>query len=163
MMRLKVFSIFIFSIFNLLYPQDQLTGIILDNNSGLPLENVTVFNSDTNQISYSDNKGSFEIILTNPESEIVFFLEGYNLISDFYSDSAELIEVKLIPKIEELSEVIVRANLKRIFQIKRMEDVVGTRIYAGKKNEVILLDVSMANLASNNARQIYNQIPGLNI
>ena len=163
MMRLKVFSIFIFSIFNLLYPQDQLTGIILDNNSGLPLENVTVFNSDTNQISYSDNKGSFEIILTNPESEIVFFLEGYNLISGFYSDSAELIEVKLIPKIEELSEVIVRANLKRIFQIKRMEDVVGTRIYAGKKNEVILLDVSMANLASNNARQIYNQIPGLNI
>ena len=163
MMRLKVFSIFIFSVFNLLYPQDQLTGIILDNNSGLPLENVTVFNSDTNQISYSDNKGSFEIILTNPESEIVFFLEGYNLVSDFYSDSEELIEVKLIPKIEELSEVIVRANLKRIFQIKRMEDVVGTRIYAGKKNEVILLDVSMANLASNNARQIYNQIPGLNI
>ena len=101
MMRLKVFSIFIFSIFNLLYPQDQLTGIILDNNSGLPLENVTVFNSDTNQISYSDNKGSFEIILTNPESEIVFFLEGYNLISDFYSDSAELIEVKLIPKTHE--------------------------------------------------------------
>ena len=45
----------------------------------------------------------------------------------------KLIEVKLIPKIEELSEVIVRANLKRIFQIKRMEDVVGTRIYAGKK------------------------------
>ena len=49
MMRLKVFSILFFSIFNLLYPQDQLTGIILDNNSGLPLENVTVFNSDTNQ------------------------------------------------------------------------------------------------------------------
>ena len=28
---------------------------------------------------------------------------------------------------------------------------------------MILLDLSMANLASNNARQIYNQIPGLNI
>ena len=163
MMRLKVFSILFLSFFNVLFSQEQLTGIVLDSDTNLPLENVTVFNSDINQVSYSNYDGSFEIILNNPESEIIFFLEGYNLKSDFYSKSDESIEVKLIPRIEELSEVIVRANLKRIFQIKRMEDVVGTRIYAGKKNEVILLDVSMANLASNNARQIYNQIPGLNI
>jgi len=162
-MRLKVFSILFFSIFNLLFSQEQLNGIILDNDTNLPLENVTVFNSDINQVSYSNDDGSFEIILNSPESEIIFFLEGYNIISDFYSYSEKPIEVKLIPKIEELSEVVVRANLKRIFQIKKMEDIVGTRIYAGKKNEVILLDVSMANLASNNARQIYNQIPGLNI
>ena len=162
-MRLKVFSILFFSIFNLLFSQEQLNGIILDNDTNLPLENVTVFNSDINQVSYSNDDGSFEIILNSPESEIIFFLEGYNIISDFYSYSEKPIEVKLIPKIEELSEVVVRANLKRIFQIKKMEDIVGTRIYAGKKNEVILLDVSMANLASNNASQIYNQIPGLNI
>ena len=73
------------------------------------------------------------------------------------------VTLKLIPKIEELNEVVVRGYLKKIFQIKRMEDVEGTQIYAGKKNEVILIDVSMANLASNNARQIFNQIPGLNI
>ncbi len=163
MMRLKVFSLIFLSSFSLLLSQEQLNGIILDDSTDLPLENVTVFNSDTNQISYSNNNGYFEIILNNPESEIVFFLEGYNLVSNFYSAGEEQISIKLIPKLEELSEVVVRANLKRIFQIRRMEDVVGTRIYAGKKNEVILLDVSMANLASNNARQIYNQIPGLNI
>ena len=163
MMRLKVFSLVFLSSFSLLLSQEQLNGIILDDSTDLPLENVTVFNSDTNQISYSNNNGYFEIILNNPESEIVFFLEGYNLVSNFYSAGEEQISIKLIPKLEELSEVVVRANLKRIFQIRRMEDVVGTRIYAGKKNEVILLDVSMANLASNNARQIYNQIPGLNI
>tara|TARA_B100000927_G_scaffold291307_1_gene292828 strand:- start:20375 stop:22789 length:2415 start_codon:yes stop_codon:yes gene_type:complete len=162
-MRLKVFSLIFLSSFSLLLSQEQLNGIILDDSTDLPLENVTVFNSDTNQISYSNNNGYFEIILNNPESEIVFFLEGYNLVSNFYSAGEEQISIKLIPKLEELSEVVVRANLKRIFQIRRMEDVVGTRIYAGKKNEVILLDVSMANLASNNARQIYNQIPGLNI
>ena len=44
-----------------------------------------------------------------------------------------------------------------------MLDFEGTSVFAGKKNEVILLDLSMANMASNNARQIYNQIPGLNI
>ena len=57
---------------------------------------------------------------------------------------------------------MVRANKKKIFQIKRMQDYEGTSVFAGKKRS-ILLDLSMANLASNNARQIYNQIPGLNI
>jgi Fe(3+) dicitrate transport protein len=93
-------------------------------------------------------------------------MEGYALLTKLYSPQAsgsKDVTLKLIPKIEELNEVVVRGNLKKIFQIKRMEDVEGTRIYAGKKNEVILIDVSMANLASNNARQIYNQIPGLNI
>ena len=44
-----------------------------------------------------------------------------------------------------------------------MKDFEETSVFAGKKNEVILIELSMANLASNNARQIYNQIPGLNI
>ena len=101
------------------------------------------------------------------ETEVVFYLEGYNLLSNLYNSNLSVLNesenIRLFPKVETLSEVIVRGNLKKIFQIKRMEDIEGTRIYAGKKNEVILLDVSMANLASNNARQIYNQIPGLNI
>ena len=147
--------------------QESLDGIILDNNSDLPLVNVTVFNSNTNQISYSDINGNFKIGISPNETEVVFYLEGYNLLSNLYNSNLSVLNesenIRLFPKVETLSEVIVRADLKKIFQIKRMEDVEGTRIYAGKKNEVILLDVSMANLASNNARQIYNQIPGLNI
>jgi Fe(3+) dicitrate transport protein len=147
--------------------QESLVGIILDNNSNSPLVNVTVFNSNTNEISYSDIDGNFKIDINSNETEVVFYLEGYNLLSNLYNPNLsvlnESIKIRLIPKVEILSEVVVRANLKKIFQIKRMEDIEGTRIYAGKKNEVILIDVSMANLASNNARQIYNQIPGLNI
>jgi Fe(3+) dicitrate transport protein len=44
-----------------------------------------------------------------------------------------------------------------------MQDFEKTAIYAGKKTEVILVQQSMANLAANNARQIFNQVPGLNI
>jgi len=44
-----------------------------------------------------------------------------------------------------------------------MRDFENTAIYAGKKTEVIIIEQSMANLAANNARQIFNQIPGLNI
>ena len=73
------------------------------------------------------------------------------------------LDIKLSSRVEQLNEVVVRANKKKIFQIRRMKDFEETSVFAGKKNEVILLELSMANLASNNARQIYNQIPGLNI
>ena len=166
-MRLKVFKILFITVsFNLLFSQEKINGIVLNESTNIPLENVTIFNSSSNEIFYTNSDGEFTITISSSETEINFFLEGYNLLTEFFSpkiSESGNITIKLIPRIEELNEVIVRGNLKRIFQIKRMEDVDGTRIYAGKKNEVILIDVSMANLASNNARQIYNQIPGLNI
>ncbi len=45
----------------------------------------------------------------------------------------------------------------------KLQDVSGTAIYAGKKTEVINLKYINANLATNNTRQIYARIPGLNI
>ena len=45
----------------------------------------------------------------------------------------------------------------------KLSDVSGTSIYAGKKTEVIYLKNINANLATNNTRQIYARIPGLNI
>jgi Fe(3+) dicitrate transport protein len=45
----------------------------------------------------------------------------------------------------------------------RLRDVMGTAIYAGKKTEVIYLKNINANLATNNTRQIYARIAGLNI
>lgn len=45
----------------------------------------------------------------------------------------------------------------------KLNDISGTSIYAGKKTEVIYLKNINANLATNNTRQIYARIPGLNI
>ncbi len=39
----------------------------------------------------------------------------------------------------------------------------GTAIYEAKKSEVIVLSDVTANLATNNSRQIYSKVPGLNI
>ena len=69
----------------------------------------------------------------------------------------------LKPLVEDLSEVVISAKKREVFQLSRLKDFEKTAIYAGKKTEVILVEQSMANLASNNARQIYSQIPGLNI
>ena len=45
----------------------------------------------------------------------------------------------------------------------RLKDIEGTSVYAGKKTELIQMNNINANLATNNTRQIYARIPGLNI
>ena len=164
MKKLKGFSLILVFIYTSAFSQIKFSGYIYDAATDIGLNNVSVFNPETNEISYSDKDGYYEIIINNYDSEISFYLEGYNLYNKVFASSENKTnDIKLSSNIEMLNEVILRANKKRIFQIRRMKDIEETKIYAGKKNEVILLELSMANLASNNARQIYNQIPGLNI
>jgi Fe(3+) dicitrate transport protein len=69
----------------------------------------------------------------------------------------------LEPLTEQLSSVELAVVKKKYFSVKRLADVEEMAIYAGKKNEVVVMDNIFANLATNNARQIYSQIAGLNI
>ncbi len=64
---------------------------------------------------------------------------------------------------DTLKSVIIETTKENNFGITRLKQVEGTAIYAGKKSEVILLNDASGNLATNNARQIYNKIAGLNI
>ena len=64
--------------------------------------------------------------------------------------------------IQLLDSVRVRTS-KPSFEVTRLKDVDGAGIYAGKKSEVIVLKDITANTATNNARQIYSGIAGLNI
>ena len=162
MKKLISYSVCLFYI-SFSFGQNRVSGYVVDNNSNLPIENVAIYDNYSDKIYYTDSVGFFDFIKKEKPVEIVFFIEGYNLFSKPLGDDNNNLIIKLNSKIEQLDEVVVRANKKKIFQIKRMQDYEGTSVFAGKKNEVILLDLSMANLASNNARQIYNQIPGLNI
>src|SRR6202789_1729331 len=54
-------------------------------------------------------------------------------------------------------------SARQSFGIIRLNDVDGMGIYAGKKSEVIVIKDITANTATNNARQIYSKIAGLNI
>ena len=106
----------------------------------------------------------FELIFKASSVELIFVTEGYpsiNRVIDFSKKEQSVIKIEL--KVEELSEVVISAKRREVFLLKRLEDFQQTEIYAGKKNEVILIEQSMGNLASNNSRQIFNQIPGLNI
>src|SRR4051812_27747368 len=45
----------------------------------------------------------------------------------------------------------------------RLRDVEGTAIYAGKKTEVVVMKDLIVNKATNNSRQVYAKVAGLNI
>ncbi len=164
MKKLKGFSLILLFVSTSAFSQIKVSGYIYDDLTEIVIANVAVYNPETNEINYSDRNGYYELYISSYDTEVTFFLEGYNLLSKIFDPDNRLSNnIKLSSNIEILNEVIVRANTKKIFQIKRMQDFEDTKVYAGKKNEVILLELSMANVASNNARQIYNQIPGLNI
>ncbi|MBN9297552.1 MAG: TonB-dependent receptor [Filimonas sp.] len=64
-------------------------------------------------------------------------------------------------KTRQLDSVTVTGSSQRA--AGKLRQVEGTSIYAGKKTEVINMANINANLATNNARQVYARIAGLNI
>ena len=162
MMKLLVYKIFILiSFFG--FSQTNYSGKVIDKLTKSPLANVSVYNSTENKLSKTNSDGLFDLVIESNNTEILFYTEGYNLKSVIFSGNKNYSIIELDSQIEKLDEVIVRANKKKVFQIERLKDFEETYVYAGKKNEVILMGLSMANLASNNARQVYSQIPGINI
>jgi len=67
-----------------------------------------------------------------------------------------------IDSVQTLKEVSI-TTYKTMNGIGHMKDNDGQIIYAGKKNEVLVIDSLDANKAINNTRQIIGRIPGLNI
>ena len=162
MMRLLVCKIFLF-ISVLGFSQSKFNGKVIDALTKTPIAGVSIYNANENKLFKSNQDGLFELDIKSNNTEVLFYLEGYNLRSIFFSAGKNYEVIELSSKIESLDEVVVRANKKKVFQIERLKDFEETYVYAGKKNEVILMSLSMANLASNNARQVYSQIPGINI
>jgi len=56
---------------------------------------------------------------------------------------------------------IVGRNSKSDYQ--QMPEIVGTNIYAGKKNALIVLDNVQGNIANNTMRQVLAKVPGIHI
>ncbi|UAY51510.1 TonB-dependent receptor family protein [Ferruginibacter albus] len=66
-------------------------------------------------------------------------------------------------QVKQLDSVTVKSGNTKISDFTRLKDVEGTSIYAGKKTEVIVMKDVVGNKATNNSRQIYSKVAGLNI
>lgn len=145
------------------WAQNKVSGIVVSE-EGKPINKVEIYNKQGGLLAETNVKGRFSFETSKETVTVVFYSESFKLKElTIASTSGEEIRVVLNSFSEELNEIAIKARTTKVFELKRLKDVEETAIYAGKKTEVVLVNQSLANLASNNARQIFNQIAGLNI
>ncbi|WP_422081230.1 TonB-dependent receptor domain-containing protein [Ulvibacterium sp.] len=165
-MTLKEFSIFaalVFSI-SLSHAQHTLTGKVTNTDNGV-IADVEVYLAELERLVKTDTQGSYSFNdIPAGDYNLMAFGYGFRVLEKTISISGNsTMNLKLESLGEQLSEVVITQQRERIFALKQLKKVEGTAIYAGKKSEVVLLDNITGNLAASNARQIYNQVVGLNI
>lgn len=150
------------------YPAAQtivVSGKITDAETGNGIAKARVSCQKESFSLYTKNDGSFSAEWPVYRCyELLVFAQGYEKKEILISlNSDTVINVQLKPLEKELTELVVKAKDENEFSVTRLNHVEGTSIYAGKKTEVILLEKTDANLATNNGRQVYAKIAGLNI
>lgn len=66
-------------------------------------------------------------------------------------------------RVKTVQDIYVRDILGRSVDVSRLPSIQGTDIFSGKKNEVINIGASNADLSTNNSRQLFGKVPGLSI
>ncbi|MDX1543890.1 MAG: TonB-dependent receptor [Christiangramia sp.] len=164
-MKLKVFSIVFFLSLFAQAQQFKLSGKVTSAETGEPVAGAEVWNKTSGKVAVADENGDYELRdLEEGTTMIAVFSYEYEIVEREITISADAeADFSLTPLTESLSEVVLTARREQLFALRKLRKVEGTSIYAGKKSEVVLMDKVTANLAANNARQIYNQVVGLNI
>lgn len=164
MTKYLFFLIFLFHT-ALLAQKHTLMGVVKDS-SNKEIENVQIVLKNTLKYTYSNKKGQFEIHHINDGTYTLLVLglgmEEQELEITIPQTNSPL-QIVLIEKNESLKEVTVEAERTRRLGVNTMNAVENFGIYEGKKSEVIVMKDINANLATNNARQVYAKITGLNI
>ena len=160
----KIF-ILLLALSNYAWTQYRITGKVTDATTQRPIAKAEVYNKNTEFIATTNARGEFEIPGLKPGTyQLVVYSFSYQvqerevIVTGNTEFNFELKEIS-----QDLSEVVIAQERERVFGINRLKPVEGTSIFAGKKSEVVLLDQTLGNLASNNARQVYAQVVGLNI
>ncbi|HSI70596.1 MAG TPA: carboxypeptidase-like regulatory domain-containing protein, partial [Gillisia sp.] len=160
----KAFSLLFFFTLGSINAQEVLRGKVISSEDGLPLAEVEVYNRTTGKLEVTDRNGNFEFVdLKAGEYQLTIFSFQHEIIDSTVRVPGETINFEMMPLSEILTEVVLTQRRKKLFALRSLRQVEGTAIYAGKKSEVVLMEELTANLATNNARQIYSQIVGLNI
>ncbi len=164
-MRLKAYSYIIALLLPLaVISQTTVTGIITSVDTGKPVAGVTIYEKTGKTLATTNIKGEYNFTTEQQVLEVVLYAFEYESVETTIDlNQKSTFNFTLSPLGSTLTEVEINARKAKIFELQRLKDVEGTSIYAGKKNEVVLVNQSTANLASNNARQIYAQVTGLNI
>ena len=133
--------------------------------AGKGVANATITLKNTSYATTCDSMGNYQLKAVSPGSyNINVSAVGYKGAAKNVRISNDIvINVTLEEDIHVLNNVDVKGEKEKTFGVTRLKAVEGTNINAGKKSEVIVLDDINANKSTNNTRQIYGKVSGLNI
>ncbi|GAA3920741.1 TonB-dependent receptor [Hymenobacter algoricola] len=145
--------------------QVSLQGRVREAGTNRPVVGCEVYVRGSRQIARTDTAGLFMLPrLATGRQQLQLSSIGHEPFKTQIEVTADggVREFTLTRREQQLREVVVAAPQARFGQ-QRLREVEGTAIFAAKKSEVIVPDNLVANLATNNARQVYARVAGLNI
>ncbi len=164
-MRSKVFksTVFLLLFSVLVQAQTSFSGLVMDADNQ-PISEAEVYLKELELLTTTSATGNFYFDnLSEGSYSLVVFAYGFKVYEQTINTSNQDLVISLESIGEKLSEVILTREREKVFALRNLRKVEGTAIYAGKKTEVVAIDLITGNLAANNARQIYGQVVGLNI
>lgn len=134
------------------------------SSEGAPLSNATVFVEEINVQANTNANGYYELALPKGDHIVQVFCMGANAGAQRVKVEGNVeINFALSEFSDDLEEVEILSVRNQSSGITRLRSVEGVGIYEAKKNELIILDDFAANKVTNNARQVFAKVPGLNI
>ena len=166
MKTLKAFNILIFWLISTCsFAQYTITGTVYYAKDSTPVPACRLILNAKNSTTLTNNQGDFSFKnLPKGEYLVQTILDNFKSIKEKVTLTNQNVHLTIFLDSlnETLNEVVVREK-QTDFGFTRMRAVEGLGIYEGKKSEVIIPEQLVANLATNNARQIYSRVAGLNI
>lgn len=142
----------------------NLSGTVYYQNSGKPVAEAQVYVQELNKYVVTDIEGhySFDLYqgdytLIASDGDITGFPKTVSI------DRTKEVDLAIDTMVTQTDDVIVEDDKSNRFGISNMLPVDGAAIYAGRKSEALYLENITANLANNNARQVFSKFSGLNI
>ena len=141
----------------------QVTLMVTDAD-GRGIERAEAYVAETGRVYAADGRGEIVFATDTTLLSLTLFAEGYTTLRyRLDPNEADRQTVVLLPLSQQLAAVTVVAQEREREALGRLRAVEGTAIYAGRKTEVVRVDALTVNLASNQARQLYAEVSGLNI
>lgn len=145
--------------------QHRLSGVVRSEEDSVAVNECIVYLNEGSKSAPTDKSGRFIFEdLPNGKYTLHFTVSEfkYSKKEVTISNGDQYVRAYLKPSGETLQEVMI-TDASPNFGITRMRAVESMGIYEGKKSEVIVPEKLVANLATNNARQVYARVAGLNI
>lgn len=162
----KVYNTLIFCLISTFaLAQHKLSGTVYSRKDGNAIKNCKIILNTGSPTALTNEKGIF--VFKNLAAG-TYKIQTY--AEDFQSSQQEIrltdkdLDLKIfLDSIHATLNEVVVTDKQTDFGFTRMRAVESMGIYEGKKSEVILPEQLVANLATNNARQVYSRVAGLNI